>query len=163
MDDGIKPSSVWKSETETGIADFLTASKGVASSSRMLIWLMATKPSFFAASAAAYFTAYAGFASRLTPAKGFAKLSLRERDPEYWRGLGPLRSVRIPSLFLIHGEKSTIFSPAVNDPASGKPRENRTVFQFPCLYHRIESIISYLAFAAPGPQNPLIRRWHGLC
>ena len=31
LDDGIKPSSVWKSETETSIADFLTASKGVAS------------------------------------------------------------------------------------------------------------------------------------
>ena len=29
LDDGIKPSSVWKSETEISIADFLTASKGV--------------------------------------------------------------------------------------------------------------------------------------
>ena len=28
LDDGINPSSVWKSETETGIAGFLTASKG---------------------------------------------------------------------------------------------------------------------------------------
>ena len=38
------------------------------------------------------------FVSRLTLVTGFAKLSLNERDPEYWRGLGPLRSVRIPSL-----------------------------------------------------------------
>lgn len=29
LGDGIKPSSVWKSETEISIADFLTASKGV--------------------------------------------------------------------------------------------------------------------------------------